>query len=865
MDTDLRGIRFLYNNVKCTEDSHLGGRDYKSLAGFATGKDIFTTRDEYSIPAQVSEEILTTLRAGLALNPPQITGNKPIARPVSVLYCPKDGGAAYLNSLLEISADKLNADIVRLDSQDLAILVANNTDENLAWNWATNALLAYNAHKAAGKTEDFDKETQEESVEEDAEADEIERITAMTSKILGRVTTKGKSRSSQNSSFITGTGLMGFLKKDDDQFASFTSPAQPTQAELWTDLKLTTVLDTLVNAPDVKRARLQGLAAPPPPPADSDSTSSPSLEDSSVKIDSEEAPAVPVSPIDPPAKAKARRVIIQVADYNEIMKTKEGPKLLTRLRSSVDKRWQDGTSIIFVGTTTTNEENVPIRTKADLHYLQSDITDGEKRTIYVPLDAPEKIFEEDEKVRIRRINIRHVEDMVLKMADAHQPPRLSINIEEDLDIETVSTKFDLGDSVWNYPRVHRTAITILGGFGETETAAIKGPAFIKALEVLADSDTHKVEWLNKQIKDEDDAAEAAQYGGDDGEKKKAREKIKELKKKCNTHEKKLLSGVVFPSDIRTTFTDIRAPKEVTDALKTLTSLSLLRPDAFSYGVLSTDKIPGVLLYGPPGTGKTLLAKAVAKESGANVLEISAADVNDMFVGQGEKNVKAIFTLAKKLSPCVVFIDEADAIFSARSQRNRNAHRETINQFLREWDGMTTDLSAFIMLATNRPFDLDEAVLRRLPRRLLIDLPVEKDREAILKIHLKDEVLEPTISLAKLAKDTPFYSGSDLKNVCVAAALACVREENATAAAHEGEEAYVYPEKRTLTEKHFTKALEEISASISEDMSTLTAIRKFDEKYGDRKGRKKKGPVLGFGGTRLEEKDSEAAMVRKLEA
>jgi len=175
-----------------------------------------------------------------------------------------------------------------------------------------------------------------------------------------------------------------------------------------------------------------------------------------------------------------------------------------------------------------------------------------------------------------------------------------------------------------------------------------------------------------------------------------------------------------------------------------------------------------------------------------------------------------------------------------------------------------DLSAFIMVATNRPFDLDDAVLRRLPRRLLVDLPVEKDREAILKIHLKDEILDESVSLPKLARDTPFYSGSDLKNISVAAALACIREENNAAAKHTGDEPYKYPEKRILTKQHFDRALEEISASISEDMSTLSAIRKFDEKYGDRKGRRKKASALGFGGTTVVEKDSEAARVRKME-
>ena len=159
----------------------------------------------------------------------------------------------------------------------------------------------------------------------------------------------------------------------------------------------------------------------------------------------------------------------------------------------------------------------------------------------------------------------------------------------------------------------------------------------------------------------------------------------------------------------------------------------------------------------------------------------------MYVGEGEKNVKAIFTLAKKLSPCVIFIDEADAIFAARAQSTRRSasHREIINQFLQTWDG--TDVSAFIMVATNRPFDLDDAVLRRLPRRLLVDLPTEKDREAILKIHLKDEILDESVSLQTIAQNTPFYSGSDLKNISVAAAMACIREENELASQHTGEE------------------------------------------------------------------------------
>lgn len=253
------------------------------------------------------------------------------------------------------------------------------------------------------------------------------------------------------------------------------------------------------------------------------------------------------------------------------------------------------------------------------------------------------------------------------------------------------------------------------------------------------------------------------------------------------------------------------------------------------------------------------------------------EVYDMYVGEGEKNVKAIFSLAKKLSPCIVFIDEADAILGARADHvHRTTHREMINQFLREWDGMA-ELSAFIMAATNRPFDLDEACLRRLPRRVLVDLPTEEDREAILKIHLKDETLNEEISLAKLASQTPFYSGSDLKNLAVAAALSCVREEVENAASppsanppppsisadevtpllpseeveskstnfHSSQDTNPESKRRILAPRHFTHALEEISASISDDMDSLSAIRKFDEKFGDRRGQRKKIGGYGF--------------------
>ncbi|KAL5612960.1 hypothetical protein BROUX41_003962 [Berkeleyomyces rouxiae] len=334
--------------------------------------------------------------------------------------------------------------------------------------------------------------------------------------------------------------------------------------------------------------------------------------------------------------------------------------------------------------------------------------------------------------------------------------------------------------------------------------------------------------------------------------------------KFNENEKKLLAGLVNASLIKTTFADVQAPPATIQALKLLTMLSLQRPEAFGYGVLARDRIPGCLLYGPPGTGKTLLAKAVAKESGANMLQISGASINEMWVGQGEKNVAAVFSLAKKLAPLVIFIDEADALLASRSRTSSmTSHREIINEFLREWDGMSST-NAFIMVATNRPFDLDEAVLRRLPRKLLIDLPVQSDRAAILKILLRDEQLDPDVSIEALAKLTPLYSGSDLKNMCVAAAMAAVREETEEADRHaDNDQPYTYPARRTLRQSHFDHALKEIGASISEDMDSMKAIRKFDDLHG-KPGQRKKKTSMGFAMPGEDKKtvDAEDVRVRK---
>ncbi|KAK3510865.1 hypothetical protein QTP70_022827 [Hemibagrus guttatus] len=287
----------------------------------------------------------------------------------------------------------------------------------------------------------------------------------------------------------------------------------------------------------------------------------------------------------------------------------------------------------------------------------------------------------------------------------------------------------------------------------------------------------------------------------------------------------LILNEIVDSGSAVRFDDVAGQELAKQALQEIVILPALRPELFT-GLRAPAR--GLLLFGPPGNGKTMLAKAVAMESNATFFNISAASLTSKYVGEGEKLVRALFSVARELQPSVVFIDEIDSLLCERREGEHDASRRLKTEFLIEFDGVQSggDDRVLVMGATNRPQELDEAVLRRFAKRIYVTLPSEETRLKLLKNLLSKHGNPLTQKeLCQLARMTDGYSGSDLTSLAKDAALGPIRELRPEQVRN-----MAANEVRNIRFSDFSESLKKIKKSVSPQ--TLEQYARWNREYGD---------------------------------
>ncbi|RCV23508.1 hypothetical protein SETIT_5G011800v2 [Setaria italica] len=324
----------------------------------------------------------------------------------------------------------------------------------------------------------------------------------------------------------------------------------------------------------------------------------------------------------------------------------------------------------------------------------------------------------------------------------------------------------------------------------------------------------------------------------------------------NEFEKRIRPEVIPANEIGVSFDDIGALDDIKESLHELVMLPLRRPDLFKGGLLKPCR--GILLFGPPGTGKTMLAKAIANEAQASFINVSMSTITSKWFGEDEKNVRALFTLAAKVSPTIIFVDEVDSMLGQRNRAGEHeAMRKIKNEFMTHWDGLLSrpDQRILVLAATNRPFDLDEAIIRRFERRIMVGLPSMESRELIMRRLLSKEKVDEGLDFKELATMTEGYSGSDLKNLCTTAAYRPVREliqkerkkeleklkrekggaPSDSTKKKEKEEPIIL---RPLNMTDLKEAKNQVAASFAAEGAIMGELRQWNELYGEGGSRKK---------------------------
>lgn len=246
--------------------------------------------------------------------------------------------------------------------------------------------------------------------------------------------------------------------------------------------------------------------------------------------------------------------------------------------------------------------------------------------------------------------------------------------------------------------------------------------------------------------------------------------------KLSDYEMMIAAHLVHPHDINVTWEDIAGLESLIQELRETVILPIQRKELFSDSQL-TQPPKGVLLHGPPGCGKTLIAKATAKEAGTRFINLDVSILTDKWYGESQKLAAAVFTLAVKLQPCIIFIDEIDSFLRMRNSSDHEATAMMKAQFMSFWDGLSTDANCtvIIMGATNRPQDLDRAILRRMPATFHVPMPNAQQRLQIIELILLNEPIADDVNVQRISKATEGFSGSDLHELCRNASVYRVRD------------------------------------------------------------------------------------------
>ena len=561
-------------------------------------------------------EISSVVSAGLQVPSWQRAEVAASPKPHVVLFCPKDGGSSFLDAIGLDLAEENSTDFLRLTPQDIAEIGGDYMDDSSKFRLNTLSSLGYDAQLATTMRSAQGPEEPPEEVDfdepEGPEEDEMDPGRGNPKDaVQGRIGGFGTIHVGTFSASSLQNLLTPFISQNGSPQQTRGAGTKPVVAVKDTapELKMAMLVETLLNAPEIKRVAEDSAVESTNTQEQPKTSEAPGAVSQHSPDESSESPFRE-------AERGSEGLIVLIQDYPQISMTVNGGRFLDKLHEAVKLRRREGQRVLIIGTIS-SKRFMPSFSRAGIDQVQRNIRN---RTILTPILSLslKHSFRNQHNKETKCINMRHIQDMLRRTAPV--PAQVaSVILDRSIDVDLKTTFLcGLEDSIWSFDRVNRVATTALGLLEGSEELTVKH--IERALEIIELSDSTKVGWVARERERLEKGKESTGSRSEIDNK----ERMRKLRKTCNEHEKKLLNGVVDPENIRTTFDDVQVPPQTKTALKTLTSLSLVRPDAFTYGVLATDRIPGLLLYGPPGTGKTLLAKAVAKDSRATVLEVSGS-------------------------------------------------------------------------------------------------------------------------------------------------------------------------------------------------------------------------------------------------